>query len=93
MEYPGMVILNIAMLFLSIILFSLVVYSLILAPRVHERCGKAIHACMKIIKIKWPITNDCWKEGRQIQHIETIVVGHLGSRDRHPGNHNHATPL
>lgn len=34
--------------------------------RVHpfpERCSGAFHACMEIIKIKWPITNDCCKEG------------------------------
>jgi len=28
-----------------------------------ERCSGAFHACMEIIKIKWPITNDCCKEG------------------------------
>lgn len=28
-----------------------------------ERCSRAFHACMEIIKIKWPITNDCCKEG------------------------------
>lgn len=50
--------------------------------KVYKRTG-AFHACMEIIKIKWPITNDCCKEEAEEVAVCVLtcidMVGHLWS--------------